>query len=92
MPERHVAVFGDAANDVPMFRDIGGAQPALRVGMPHAAHDELISLSNVRDEVGPTLLRLCEARVVHRSMAELFAAGLSLQQIVAIRLRACLGV
>ena len=62
-PSRHVAVFGDAANDVPMFRAIGGATPALRVGMPHATHAELVALSNVRAEVSEVLERCAEARL-----------------------------
>lgn len=61
-PSRHVAVFGDAANDVPMFRAIGGAMPAMRVGMPHATHSELVSLSTHRAEVSDVLNSLCEAR------------------------------
>ena len=61
-PSRHVAVFGDAANDVPMFRAIGGASPALRVGMPHATHEELVRLSNRRAEVSDVLEAICEAR------------------------------
>jgi len=66
-PHTHVAVFGDAANDVPMFRAIGGHRPALRVGMPHASHDELVQLSNVRAEVSEVLWACCAARVLSRA-------------------------
>lgn len=59
---RHVAVFGDAANDVPMFRSVGGVRPALRVGMPHATHHELCASSNVRAEVSAVLERCVAAR------------------------------
>lgn len=61
-PAAHVAVFGDAANDVPMFQAIGGAMPAMRVGMPHATHQALVELSTHRAEVSEALGWLCEAR------------------------------
>ena len=81
-----MAVFGDAANDVPMFRSIGGAVPALRVGMPHATHAELCALSNVRREVSDVLLRCCEARVVAGPMLELVKSrGVTVWEILAAR-------
>ena len=61
-PAVHVAVFGDAANDVPMFRAIGGVKPAVRVGMPHATHAELVALSTHRAEVSQMLQHFCNAR------------------------------
>ena len=61
-PDRHVAVFGDAANDVPMFRAVHGVSPALRVAMPHAGHAELLALANVRAEVSEVLNQCCHDR------------------------------
>ena len=54
-PERHVAVFGDAPNDVPMFRDVGGLQPALRVRMPHSTDEALAELASHSAEVSDVL-------------------------------------
>jgi len=71
-----VAVFGDAANDVPMFRAVGGISPALRVAMPHATHPELCELSNARAEVSTVLERLCEARRSRRASRSAWRAAL----------------
>ena len=80
-----VAVFGDAANDVPMFRSVGGAAPALRVGMPHATHAELCELANVRAEVSTVLQRCCDARVLTGPLVALQQRGLTLYQVLAVR-------
>ena len=85
-PARHVAVFGDAANDVPMFRAVGGKMPAMRVGMPHATHQELVRLSTHRAECSEVLEGLCEAKLVERPWGELRAAGVSVTEILAARL------
>eukprot|EP00930_Biecheleria_cincta_P035198 TRINITY_DN24223_c0_g1_i1.p1 TRINITY_DN24223_c0_g1~~TRINITY_DN24223_c0_g1_i1.p1 ORF type:complete len:345 (-),score=60.51 TRINITY_DN24223_c0_g1_i1:183-1217(-) len=61
-PAKHVAVFGDAANDVPMFQQVGGVLPTLRVAMPHADNAELIECSNMRAEVADVLSQICLAR------------------------------
>mmetsp|Transcript_22681 Transcript_22681/g.61426 ORF Transcript_22681/g.61426 Transcript_22681/m.61426 type:complete len:360 (+) Transcript_22681:146-1225(+) len=61
-PAKHVAVFGDAANDVPMFEAIGGERPGLRVAMPHATDASLNALANERGEVSEVLQRLSAAR------------------------------
>ena len=61
-PVTQVAVFGDAANDVPMFRSIGSAQPALRVAMPHATEPELLQLATRRAQVSDVLLEVCMAK------------------------------
>lgn len=87
-PQTHLAVFGDAANDVPMFRAIDGARPALRVGMPHATHEELCALSNVRAEVSEVLTELCEAKAVAYSWAALRASGLPAAEALTWRVRA----
>ena len=89
-PAEHVAVFGDAANDVPMFRAIGGVSPALRVGMPHAGDEELCRLSNVRAQVSQVLELLCEARIASESIPALRRKSLTLVEIAAARLRAFL--
>lgn len=85
-PASHVAVFGDAANDVPMFRAVGGSMPALRVGMPHAAHAELVRLSTHRAECSTVLESLCEAKLATRPWADLRAAGVPGIEILAARL------
>ena len=85
-PARHVAVFGDAANDVPMFRAVGGTMPAMRVGMPHATHEELIRLSTHRAECSEVLEDLCEARLVGNPWNELRAAGVCATELLAARL------
>eukprot|EP00933_Yihiella_yeosuensis_P018320 TRINITY_DN15077_c0_g5_i1.p1 TRINITY_DN15077_c0_g5~~TRINITY_DN15077_c0_g5_i1.p1 ORF type:complete len:394 (+),score=75.68 TRINITY_DN15077_c0_g5_i1:160-1182(+) len=64
-PQKHVAVFGDAANDLPMFEQIGGVRPAIRVAMPHADHDELIMHSNVRAEVDSVLTDIVQSKKAH---------------------------
>merc|ERR1712032_1756246 len=61
-PERQVAVFGDAANDVPMFRDVGGSQPALRVRMPHSTDEDLAEIANHSAEVSDVLDMICSQR------------------------------
>ena len=61
-PAKHVAVFGDAANDIPMFDSIGDVQPCVRVAMPHATEQTLIGLSNVRAEVSEVLHDICKAK------------------------------
>ena len=61
-PAVHVAVFGDAGNDVPMFRSIGSSKAKLRVAMPHADDEALNELANERKEVAEVLLSICEAK------------------------------
>eukprot|EP00933_Yihiella_yeosuensis_P018319 TRINITY_DN15077_c0_g4_i2.p1 TRINITY_DN15077_c0_g4~~TRINITY_DN15077_c0_g4_i2.p1 ORF type:complete len:350 (+),score=65.78 TRINITY_DN15077_c0_g4_i2:71-1120(+) len=61
-PQKHVAVFGDAPNDLPMFEQIGGVQPAMRVAMPHADDDNLIAHSNVRAEVADVLMDIVKSK------------------------------
>lgn len=87
-PERHVAVFGDAANDVAMFKAVGSAVPALRVGMPHATHHELCALSNVRAEVDEVLCRCVDARLAAGSISALLRRGVPLAEILVARWRA----
>ena len=87
-PSVHVAAFGDAANDVPMFRAIGGRMPCLRVAMPHASHVELVQLATHRAEVATVLRQLCEARLLAHTWRELRTSGLTCVEIVLGRLRA----
>merc|ERR1711972_954079 len=63
---KHVAVFGDAANDVPMFQAIGSSQAGLRVVMPHSDDKVLDGLATVRAEVSEVLNLICEAKLKHR--------------------------
>jgi len=58
-PEEQVAVFGDAPNDVPMFRAVDGLQPALRVRMPHSTDKALGELANHSAEVSDVLDLIC---------------------------------
>lgn len=69
-PASHLAVFGDAANDVPMFRAVCGVSPALRVAMPHSGHEDLLALANVRAEVSEVLSQCCEARAAANIQGE----------------------
>lgn len=56
-----IAVFGDAANDVPMFKEVDGSKPLWRVAMPHATDPDLLGSCNVRAQVGETLLKFVYA-------------------------------
>lgn len=56
-----IAVFGDAANDVPMFKEVDGSKPLWRVAMPHATVQDLLGSCNVRAQVGETLMRFVNA-------------------------------
>lgn len=60
-----VAVFGDAANDVPMFEEVNGFKPLWRVAMPHATDPDLLLACNVRAQVGETLMRFVDAMGNH---------------------------
>ena len=86
-PSMHVAVFGDAGNDTPMFRSIGGATPCVRVAMPHATNAELVELSTHRAEVSTVLQDLCEAKFAARTWGDLRAAGFSAAEVAMARLR-----
>lgn len=68
--ETQVAVFGDAPNDVPMFRAIDGVQPGLRVGMTHATDAELVASSNCRAEVSDVLDAMTRARGIYATKIE----------------------
>lgn len=61
-PGTQLAVFGDAPNDVPMFKGVGDAQPGLRVRMPFADDTALIENSNMSGEVADVLQLVCEAK------------------------------
>ncbi len=61
-PASQVAVFGDAANDVPMFKAMGGERAGLRIHMPHADDLELIKNSNIKSEVADILHMICDAK------------------------------
>merc|ERR1712190_428024 len=60
---KNVAVFGDAANDVPMFQAIGSSQAGLRVVMPHSDDKVLDGLATLRAEVSEVLNSICEAKL-----------------------------
>merc|ERR1719433_172895 len=66
-PEEQLAVFGDAPNDVPMFRDVGGSQPALRVRMPHSTDETLAELANRSGEVSDVLDLVCSQRILGKA-------------------------
>jgi len=60
---KHVAVFGDAGNDVPMFEAIGDKQAGIRVAMPHSDHPVLRELATRTAQVNVVLEEIVQAKL-----------------------------